>query len=153
MENTLSQIDSYFNELHFDEAKHIYTVGANKLPSVSKLIETFVEKFNAKAVSKSISIRTGVPQKDILQEWEDIKNEACDRGHRVHAFGELYPFDRTLKPSCKQEEAVVKFWTELPSHIIPMKMELRMFHKLFSFKPRWYETRSTVLLFTCIFTN
>lgn len=133
MKNTLIQIENYFSKLHFNEEKHLYTVDGKILPSVSKLIDNFVEKFKSKEISNSISIRTGVPQKDILKEWKDIADEACDRGHRVHNFGELYPYDKTLKPSCNQEKAVVKFWNDLPPHIVPVKMELRMYHKALHF--------------------
>ena len=129
MENTITNIKNYFKDLVFDEEKHLYTIDKNPLPSVSKLIEKFTIKFDEQAVSLSISERTGVSQAEILADWEEQRQEACDRGHRVHLFGELYPFNKNLKPSCKQEEAIVKFWNSLPEHIVPVFVELRMFHK------------------------
>lgn len=133
MENSFAQIKDFFKDLNFNEEKHLYDVNGKHLPSVSGLIKTFTPYFDAEAKAKSKAERYGVSHLEILQEWEDTKNEACDRGHRVHLFGEKYPFDRTLKPSCGQEKAVVKFWNDLPAHILPAFMELRMYHKHFNF--------------------
>jgi hypothetical protein len=80
----------------------------------------------------------------ILQDWLDINKESIERGHRVHSFGELYQFDRSLKPSCPQEEAIVKFWQEVPEHIIPVAAELRMYH----FKELYAGTADIILFDT-----
>ena len=48
-------------------------------------------------------------------------------------FGEHYVYNRNMKPSCPQEEAIVKFWNDVPDHIVPCKMELQMYHKYFMF--------------------
>lgn len=133
MENTITDIKDYFKDLVFNEEKHIYTVEGRQLPSVSKLIEKFTIKFDEHTVSLEVSERTGATQAEILAEWEATRIEACDRGHRVHLFGELYPFNRSLKPTCKQEEAVVKFWDSLPEHIVPVFVEIRMYHKILGF--------------------
>lgn len=133
MENTITDIKDYFKDLIFNEEKHIYTVEGKQLPSVSKLIEKFTIKFDEYTVSLEVAERTGASQAEVLAEWEATRVEACDRGHRVHLFGELYPFNKTLKPKCKQEEAVVKFWDSLPEHIVPVFVEIRMYHKLLNF--------------------
>lgn len=133
MESQNANIRQYFEGLNFNEEKHIYTVKEQQLPSVSGLIKNFHEQFDEQKVSLSVSIRTGVPQEEILAEWEHERVTACDTGHRVHLFGELYPFNRELKPMCKQEEAIVKFWDSIPEHIIPVFTELRMYHKDFQF--------------------
>lgn len=133
MENVITDIKKYFKDLVFNEEKHLYTIDEKLLPSVSELIKKFTIEFDEQAVSLDISNRTGIPQKKILAEWEAIRIEACDEGHRIHLFGELYPFNRTMTPSCKQEEAIVKFWNSLPEHIIPVFVELRMFHKELNF--------------------
>lgn len=133
MESTLLDIKDFFKELKFNEKKHLYTVNKEFLPSVSKLIEAFTVKFDEYSISLSVSQKTGVSQQEVLDEWKNIKDEACNRGNRVHLFGELYPFNRTMIPSCGQEKAVVKFWSEIPPHIIPVFVELRMYHKQLNF--------------------
>lgn len=128
------KILSFFNKLEFDEGQHLYTVNGNKInSSVSKIIKNFVKPFDTEGISLGVAIKTGRKQEEIIAEWEAAGKEACDKGTRVHLFGELYPFDRTLKPSDKFEEAIKKFWDDMPSHIVPVIMELRMYHKQYLF--------------------
>lgn len=128
------KIIKFFDKLEFDEGKHLYTVNGVKInSSVSKIIKNFVKPFDTEGVSRGVAKKRGVSQKEILKEWKEISDEACNKGTRIHAFGELYPFDRTLKPNDKYEEAIVKFWNDLPEHIVPVVMELRMYHKDYLF--------------------
>ena len=134
MKDIVNNITSNFTKLTFDEEKHQYSVDGVKLKgSVSSKVDKFVKKTDFGAVAQRIAVRDNIPVQSILQEWEKEKELACTKGNRVHLFGELYVFDRTLKPTCKQEEAIVKFWNDLPDTIVPVTMELRMFHKEFMF--------------------
>lgn len=126
-------IDS-FKDLTFNEKQHIYSVKGHVFTkSVSKLIETFYEKFNAPKQAIKTAKYRGITVEEVLAEWAATNKEAIERGNRVHLFGELYPFNRSMKPSCPQEEAVVKFWTDLPEWIIPVGVEIKMYHKIFMF--------------------
>lgn len=128
-----------FIKLDFNEKKHIYFVDGKPLKSsVSKLISKFYKKFptelkaeqiaEGNKMTGAINQYTGMSKEDILKQWKEINLESTTRGTRVHEFGELYPFNRTLKPRCKQEEAVKKFWDDMPNHLVPVTMELRMYH-------------------------
>lgn len=129
MENLKNLVSKPFEKLTFNEAEHKYFVEGSPLKcSVSKLIENYYEKFDSEEVSKRVAMNTGKTQEEVLAEWKAINVESTTRGHRVHLFGELYQEDRSLKPSCPQEEAIVKFWKDLPEHIIPVTAELRMYH-------------------------
>lgn len=128
MERIRKQLKDYFTKLQFNEEKHIYTVDGEILPSVSKLITNFYEPF-PKGQAKRSADREGITEFEILARWRATSEEACDRGNRIHDFGENYMFDRTLEPICGQEEAVVNFWNELPEHITPVCAELKMYHK------------------------
>lgn len=128
------KILNFFKDLEFDEAKHLYTVKGERLrSSVSKVIKNFVTPFDSHNISLGVAQKEGVSQKEILDRWNKISKDACDKGTRIHVFGELYPFDNKLKPSDKYEEAIVNFWNSLPSHIVPVVMELRMYHKDYMF--------------------
>jgi hypothetical protein len=117
-----------FSNLTFEEKKHKYFVEGKPIKtSVSGLISEFYEHFNAQAVAPYSARKLGITTEEVLKQWADINQESRDRGHRVHNFGELYQFDRSLKPSCPQE-AIVAFWASLPEHIIPVAAELRMYH-------------------------
>jgi hypothetical protein len=134
MEKMRHIIRESFKDLEFNEEKHIYSVGGKAFNgSVSKLIETFYEKFDAPKIAQRTAKYRGITKEEVLAEWAATNKEAIDRGNRVHIFGELYPFNRGMKPSCPQEKAVVKFWEELPEHIIPVGVEIKMYHKIFRF--------------------
>lgn len=133
------QVKLPFIKLDFNEEKHIYFVNNKPLKaSVSKLIKAFYDEFptdkKAGEIAESnekygaVNKYTGMSKEQILAQWKEINLESTTRGTRVHEFGEFYPFNRKLKPRCKQEEAAKKFWDEMPSHIVPVDMEIRMYH-------------------------
>lgn len=125
----LEKLTMPFSDLTFEEKKHRYFVKDEPIKtSVSGLISEFYEHFDAQAVAPYSAKKLGITTEEVLKQWADINQESRDRGHRVHAFGELYQFNRSLKPSCPQEEALVSFWQSVPEHIIPVAAELRMYH-------------------------
>lgn len=125
----LRKIQEPFNKLSFEEEKHKYYIDDQPIKaSVSGLISKFYEHFNAKQVAPYSAAKMGLTTEEVLAHWAAINQESRDRGHRVHAFGEIYQFNRNLKPSCPQEEAIVKFWQDVPDHILPLAAELRMYH-------------------------
>jgi hypothetical protein len=125
----LTKIQQPFNKLSFEEEKHKYYVDNQPIKtSVSGLISKFYEHFNAQQVAPYSAAKMGLTTEEVLAHWAAINQESIDRGHRVHAFGEVYQFNRSLKPSCPQEEAIVKFWQDVPEHILPLAAELRMYH-------------------------
>lgn len=125
----LTKIQQPFSKLSFKEEKHRYYVDNQPIKiSVSGLISEFYEHFNAKQVAPYSAAKMGLTTEEVLAHWAAINQESRDRGHRVHAFGEIYQFNRNLKPSCPQEEAIVKFWQDVPEHILPLAAELRMYH-------------------------
>lgn len=132
MTDITNRIEYYFKDLRFKESTHTYKVDGKVLPSVSGLIKNFVKPFPKDAAGKSAK-RLGLTETQVKSNWKAISDEACDRGNRVHLFGENYCFNRSLTPSCKQEEAVKKFWDELPEHIVPLKTEMQMYHKEFNY--------------------
>lgn len=134
MEEIKQLILNYFGGLTFEEKAHKYTVKDTPIKmSVSGIIDRFVEPFDVQGISLGVANKTGKTQKQIIKEWDDIRDESCTRGTRVHLFGEKYSEDRTLKPSCGQEQAIVNFWNDLPSHIVQVTPELQMYHKDYLF--------------------
>jgi hypothetical protein len=125
----LTKIQTPFSNLTFEEKRHKYYVEGQPInKSVSALIGEFYEHFDAQQVAPHSAAKLGLTTEEVLAHWAAINQEARDRGHRVHNFGEVYQFNRNLKPSCPQEEAIVKFWQDVPEHILPLAAELRMYH-------------------------
>lgn len=123
------KIIEFFKGLRFEEEEHIYLVDGKKLKkSVSNIVHNFKPVFKKHDISLAISYRDNIPQEEILKSWDDSAKQACNLGSRVHKFGELYPYDNSLTPSDKYEEAVVKFWDDIPEHIKLVFCEIIMYH-------------------------
>jgi len=116
----------YFSDLEFDAEQHKYNHKERQLCSVSSAIKKSVEPFDADRIAGFVAKKRGVSKQDILQEWEDKKNEACDKGDRIHQFGENFK-TYNLKPTDGYEQAVVNFWDSIPEYIEPFLHELKMF--------------------------
>lgn len=128
------QILQFFGDISMNEEEHKYYLGNQPLGiSVSGIIKRFYKPFDAQIVSKYSAIKHNVSQASLLKSWDNDKDVACKKGNKAHKFGEVYPFNRHLKPSTKQDEAIVKFWNDLPAHIIPVMAECMMWHKKYLF--------------------
>lgn len=143
-----NKIRAHFKSIIFDEYAHSYTVRGRGLIPVSTLIKEFCRPFHAQSIAENLERKTGRIAQSFIEEWNDIKDEACRLGTRAHDFGERYVIDRFKVPSqltfkevnqhlkegedlSPKEKALVKFWDELPSYYIPILLELRMFNEEF----------------------
>lgn len=134
MEKMLQHIENTFKGIKFVENTHTYFFNNQKVKkSVSGVVHKFVPFFDKDNIAQRVAVKKGVPIEIVLQEWEDIKNKACEHGTKIHLFGEQYPYNKNLKPSCGKEEAIVKFWNILPDYVVPVKLELQMYHPLYKF--------------------
>lgn len=126
LNSMVEHILQFFKELEFNEAQHIYNHKERQLCSVSSAIKSYVEPFDAPRIAGFVAKKRGISVEEVLAEWEEKKVAACNKGHRVHSFGENYNSE-TSKPEDGYEEAVAKFWADLPEHIVPVTFELKMF--------------------------
>ena len=127
-------INHFFQGLEFDELTHRYSLNGVSIPvSVSGIVGNFKKPFPFEEKSKKVALQEGVTQQEIKDRWTNKKNKACELGTRVHFFGEKYTFDRNIAAQNDYEEAIVKFWDCLPSHIVPVMVEVRMYHKKYRF--------------------
>ena len=83
--------------------------------SVSKLLGRYKEKFDAENISKWVAKKRGVSQEEILKEWEDNKNFACDRGTDFHAALENYVKYGEVDPLYKR--IIEKFQLKVEKYI------------------------------------
>ena len=120
-------IHKKFEELKFQEDKHEYEAQNKKLKSVSYFIKDYTEEFNPINAALGVAKKTGKTVAQVLQEWENIKNESCALGTKTHLFGEHFVLTGENNPSNGYEEALVKFWTDLPEHLVPVTLELKMY--------------------------
>lgn len=127
MENIVTNVNNYFKDLKFDEAIHTYTKLKKKLTPVSYVLKKFTEEFDSDKMSVLVANKRGITKEEVLKEWEDNKNKACQLGTKVHLFGENYCRDRELKPTNGYEEAIVKWYSTKPDYIETTFLELQMF--------------------------
>lgn len=120
-----NKIKEYFKELQFDAQKHSYEVRGKPLTSVSKTISKYVEKVDFDKIAGFIAKKRGITKVEVLAEWEAKKIASCQQGTLVHTFGENY--NGMQKPTNGFEEAIVKFWDNIPDYIEPFLFELQMF--------------------------
>lgn len=134
MEKLKSNIKEFFRELSFEEKQHLYSLNNNPIKiSVSGIIKKYKYPTDWSVVLKNKAKKEGKSQKEISDDWNNAAKLGCDIGNEAHYFGELYPFDRTLKPKTGFDVAIMKFWNDLPSHVVPFLLEIKMYHKEFLF--------------------
>ena len=125
MKEMQNKIKEYFKELQFDAQKHSYEVRGKPLTSVSKTISKYVEKVDFDKIAGFVAKKRGISKAEVLAEWEAKKIASCNQGTLVHTFGENY--NGMQKPTNGFEEAIVKFWDNIPDYIEPFLFELQMF--------------------------
>lgn len=150
-----NKILNTFNELVFIEEGHRYFVGDRELQSVSVVTHLYKRHFDSIAESKKTSERNWDNPKskyyrmtpdEILTQWKKKSEDACSKGTERHEFGEscFYymtgQYDKIL-PAFKdrltadggfeskypEEDAVVKFYQDMPKCIVPILAETKVY--------------------------
>jgi hypothetical protein len=151
-------LDTYTNKLVFLEGPHEYYLDGVQYTCVSDVTHrykpTTSEQMAEGCVRKWQRDQDpsykyyGMSKEEILAQWKVISDDACDFGTNVHAFGESMFYFMTDQPEkildeCKgqfstgkpvplnpHEEAVVKFWDEIPDNMVPVLAETKVFNKV-----------------------
>lgn len=96
--------DIYKNiHLYFDEGPHKYTdSNGNEYISTTTLIGNYAPKFNSKFWAHKKAKEQGVSEKEILRQWDKIRDEACNRGTITHngledAIKDVSKFQEAIK--------------------------------------------------------
>ena len=150
-------VDTYTNKLVFLEEPHEYYLNGVQYMCVSdvthKYKPTTSEQMAENCVNKWKRDMDpnykyyGMSKEEILAMWKVKSTHACEFGTDVHAFGESMFYYMTDQPEkileeCKtqfidgrphpnnpHEEAVVKFWDDIPENIVPVLAETKVFNR------------------------
>ena len=150
-------IETYTDKLIFLEEPHEYYLDGVQYMCVSdvthKYKPTTSEQMAENCVKKwkrdmdPTYKYYGLEKEEILSLWNKISSDACEFGTNVHAFGESMFYYMTEQPDkileeCKSqfvdghphpanahEEAVVKFWDDIPSNMVPVLAETKVFNR------------------------
>jgi hypothetical protein len=144
-----------FRGLVFVEEGHKYFLNGKEMECVSNVAHKFQEHIDTlKLATETFERNFNKPSSkyyqmtvdDIIESWKKISNEACTHGTERHEFGEsafyymIGEYDKIL-PEFKnritedggfmalhpKEEAIVKFYEEIPKCIVPILAETRVF--------------------------
>jgi hypothetical protein len=149
-------IENYTNKLIFLEEPHEYYLEGVKYMCVSDVTHLF-KPIDSEEMAEGCVRRWqteqdpsykyyGMTKEEILAKWKIKSDNACEFGTSVHEFGESMfyymtgQYDKILdecvdkfdengpKPSNPQEEAIVKFWNDLPECFVPVLAETKVFN-------------------------
>ena len=148
------KIRDSFKDLVFDDKYHQYYLHGKNIPSVSKIVERFSEPFDKEGMSQvcyekyyedPTSKYYHMTAEEIKKSWDDNNRQANEQGTYAHAFAEnamrymVGDYD-AIEDSFKDrlvdgkfyartgfEEAVVKFWKDLPDEYVPVMVESRVY--------------------------
>ena len=148
------KVKDSFKDLVFDEGPHQYYLNGKNVRSVSKTIDLFVVPFDSWGQAQSCyekyyddptSPYYHMTPKEIKKSWDDNNRNANDQGTLAHAFGEnamhymVGDYD-AMDPMFRErivdgkyyakdgfEEAIVKFWNDLPDEYVPVMVESRVY--------------------------
>ena len=148
------KVQDSFKDLIFEEGPHLYYFNGKRVTSVSRTIDRFVEPFDTeeraqhcfeKYYNDPTSKYYQMTAEDIKKQWKKKNDNANNQGTLAHAFGEnamhymVGDYD-AIDPMFKDrlvdgkfeardgfEEAVVKFWNDMPDEYIPMLVENRVY--------------------------
>lgn len=131
MEELKRNIKLFFKGLTFEEHLHKYYFDGKPLQkSVSTLIKDFCKPFDEDGISRNKALNEGCSQQEFLDLWHTKRDKSQFTGKQAHLFGELYAFNRALRPKTNFDIAIMKFWNDLPPYVIPLITELPMYHKV-----------------------
>lgn len=124
--------DIYLNTyLYFDEGPHKYTdSNGNEYISVTTIIGNYVPKFDAKYWARKKAKEQGVSEKEIIRQWNKIKDEACNRGNATHngiedAIKEISKFKEAIQ-YLKQNDGRCITLVDIPN-LIPIPLDVDKF--------------------------
>ena len=131
----------YFRDpnFKFNEDSHTYTYLENGKPvqtftSVTGFISLFKQKFDKDFWSKKKAKQLGVPQQQILNEWQENSEIAMDLGTQVHKWIEdFYNGSNPELPKnsrvLERVEAFKNLHTQKLYNIKPVEQEFRLFSR------------------------
>ena len=150
-------IETYTNKLIFLEEPHEYYLDGVQYMCVSDVTHKYKpitgEQMAENCVKKWQKDQDpsykyyGLTKEEILAQWAVKSGNACEFGTEVHAFGESMFYYMTgepekILPECADkfrdgiphptnlhEEAVVKFWEDIPETFVPVLAETKVFNR------------------------
>lgn len=154
-EEIRNKILTDFKGLVFIEEGHKYFLNGKEMECVSNVAHKFQKHLDTKKLASETYERNfdnpnskyyGMSINEIIQSWKKISDDSCTHGTETHEFGEsafyymIGQYDRILpefkdrltedggfKALLPKEEAIVKFYEDIPTCIVPILAETKVF--------------------------
>lgn len=85
----LKELNKAFGDFKFYEEDHHYEYKGQRVGiSVTRLIEDYTNEFDAQAVAEKVAEKQGKSVQEVLDEWKQKNQYACDKGHLGHLYAQ-----------------------------------------------------------------
>jgi hypothetical protein len=143
--NFKPEILDSFGHIDFNEEKHLYTIGDQKLTSVTTLIKQFEEEKDWVEIAYNYSLKNGETPEYWLEKWGQEQTIGGEKGSEFHLYaegwmkdekyplkGDMLDFITELNPlpEIDVRKAVARlrcmfdlFWLEASKNLIPLRSE------------------------------
>lgn len=100
-------------DITFEEKNHQYFhKDGRNLTSVSKVLTTYKNKFDPQGhIKRACAKRDGITVQEIQAKWDKERDDACDRGHRLHNQLEYFVNNKEILKGGDYEDVVKQFAT------------------------------------------
>jgi ATP-dependent exoDNAse (exonuclease V) beta subunit len=121
-----------FNGISFNEEAHLYHYDGQLCTSVTGVIGRYKEPFDTQKIATTYAVKRGLSVFDVIADWDEKKNAACDKGSHVHKYAELkfackkYQVDSTEMSEILHKcfKIVDNFYDDSKGRLIPIRSEL-----------------------------
>jgi len=88
-EEYLKELNKAFGDFKFFDSDHHYEYKGKKVGiSVTRLIEDYVNEFDAEAVAEKVATKENKTIQEVLAEWEYKNKFACEKGSNCHEYAQ-----------------------------------------------------------------
>lgn len=85
----LNELNKAFGDFKFFEENHHYECKGERVGiSVTRFIEEYCNEFDSQAVAERVAIRDNKTIQQVLDEWKQKNQYACDKGHLGHLYAQ-----------------------------------------------------------------
>lgn len=124
-----NKLNSFFKGLEFDSESHSYKLEEVLLTPVSSTYKKYVDEPDFNMIAGFVAKSRGVSKEDILEEWAEKGRVASIKGNSLHDYAERIFEGASENPSDPYQESFMKFWNDIPKHLVPVASELQMYSK------------------------
>ena len=112
-EEYLKELNKAFGDFKFFEENHTYTYKDKPISiGATGLIETYTQDFDAEAVAQKVAIKENKTIQEVLDEWKQKNEWACEKGHLGHCYVQSLWEGQVIFDYCRPQQEELKIALE-----------------------------------------